>query len=115
MGEEITLELKKHLSSKSAMPTNVLRVQVAGGSNHGNTAFQFGASVSVKLSNNCIINFEVSICVLICHKDTGHQLEETILQRLTSGLEIISMFQLQLFTDIRAVCLSSSTLTATQV
>ena len=80
LDEEITLELKRHLSSKSVMPTNVLRVQVVVGGNHGDTAFQFGVSVSVKLSDDRIIDFEVSICKLICRKDTGHLLEETILQ-----------------------------------
>jgi hypothetical protein len=78
--EEITLELKRHLSSKSVMPTDVLCVQVVVGGDHGNTAFQFGASVSVELSNDLIIDFKVSICGLICRKDTGRLREETILQ-----------------------------------
>ena len=86
LDKEITLELKRHLSSKSVMPTDVLRVQVVVGGDHGNTAFQFGASVSVELSNDRIIDFEVSTCELICRKNTGRLLEETILQRLTSGL-----------------------------
>ncbi len=102
LDEEITLELKRHLSGKSVMPTDVLRVQVVIGGDHDDTAFQFGASVSVELSDDRIIDFEVSICELICRKDTGHLLEETILQRLTSGLEIISTFQLHLFTDIES-------------
>jgi hypothetical protein len=62
------------------MPTNVLRDQIVVGGDHGNTAFQFCASVSVELSDNRIIDFKVSICELICRKDTGHLLEETILQ-----------------------------------
>ena len=102
MDEEITLELMRHLSSKSVMPTDVLHVQVVVGCDHGNTAFRFGASVSVKLSNDRIIDFEVSTCELICRKDTGRLLEETILQQLTSGLEIISTFQLHLFTDVES-------------
>ena len=80
LDEEITLELKRHLSSKSVKPTDVLRVQVVVGSDHGDTAFQFGASVSVELSDDLIIDFKVSICELICRKDTGRLLEETILQ-----------------------------------
>ena len=32
----------------------------------------------------------------------GHLLEETVLQRLMSGLEIIFTFQLHLFTDIES-------------
>ena len=99
LDKEITLELKRHLSSKSVMPTNVLCVQVVIGGDHGNIAFRFGASVSVELSNDRIIDFNVLICELICRKDTGRLLEETILQPLTSDLEIIFTFQLHLFTD----------------
>jgi hypothetical protein len=101
LDKEITLELKRHISSKSVMPTNVLRVQVVASGNHGDPAFQFGVSVSVELSNDRIINFEVSICECICYKDRGCLLEETIHQQLSSGLEIISTFQLHLFTDNR--------------
>jgi hypothetical protein len=95
--EEITIFLQRHLSSMSVMPADVVRVDVVAGGDHGDTAFQFGASVSVELANGRTIDFEVSTCELICRKDTGRLLEETILQRLTSGLEIISTFQLHLF------------------
>ena len=50
--KEITLEFKRHLSSKSVMPTDVLHVQVVVGGDHGDTAFQFAVSVSVKLTDN---------------------------------------------------------------
>ncbi len=95
--KEITLYLQRHLSSKSIMSADVLCVDVVVSGNHSNTAFQFGASVSVELANGSTINFEVSTCKLLCRKDTGCLLEETILQQLTSGLEIISTFQLHLF------------------
>jgi hypothetical protein len=62
-------------------------------------AFQFGASVSIELANNCIIDFEVLVCKLICRKDTGCLLEQTILPRLTDGLEIIATFELHIFND----------------
>jgi hypothetical protein len=35
--------------SKNVNPSDVLSVQVVVGGDHGDTAFQFGASVSVKL------------------------------------------------------------------
>jgi hypothetical protein len=41
--------------------------------------FQFGASVSVELSDDRIIDFEVSVCELICRKDKGKLIESTIL------------------------------------
>jgi hypothetical protein len=63
------------------------------------TAFQFGASVLIELADNCIINFEVSVCKLICRKDTGCLLEQMILPRSTDGLEIIATFELHIFND----------------
>ncbi len=67
---EIVVYLQRHLMRKAIMPSNVERVQVVAGGNHGDTAFQFGASVSVHLTSNRIIDFEVAVCKLTCHKDT---------------------------------------------
>jgi hypothetical protein len=72
---------------------------VVVGGNHGNTAFQFGASVSIELANNHIIDFEVLVCKLICRKDTGCLLEQTILPRLTDGLNTKATFELHIFND----------------
>ena len=41
------------------------------------------------------------VCKLICRKDSGCLLEETILERLTQGLEIISTCELHLFINER--------------
>ncbi len=51
------------------------------------------------VANNCIIDFEVLVCKLICRKDTGCLLEQTILPRFTDGLEIIETFELHIFND----------------
>jgi hypothetical protein len=99
INKEICIFLQRLLLSKLVQPSDVVLVQVVVGGNHGNTAFQFGASVSVELANNCIIDFEVLICKLICRKDTGCLLEQTILPRLTDGLEIIATFELHIFND----------------
>ncbi len=92
--EEITMYLQRHLSSKLIQPCNVKHVKMVVGGDHGNTAFQFGALVLIKLADNPNINFKVLVCKIICHKDTGRLLEETILVRLSSGLEIIATFEL---------------------
>ena len=95
INDEITVYLKKHLTSKSVMPANIQRVQVVVGGDHGDTAFQFGASVSVHFIDDTeAINFEVSVCELICRKDTAKLIEATILERLTAGLKIVSMWHL---------------------
>jgi hypothetical protein len=74
MDKEIFIYLQRHLSSKLVQPSDVVCVQAIVGGNQGNTAFQFGASVSVERANNCIINFEVLVCELICRKDTRHKI-----------------------------------------
>jgi hypothetical protein len=69
---------------------------VVVGGDHGDTAFQFGASVSVNLTGNRIIDFEVSVCELICRKDTGKLFKSTILTRLPKGLEIVATWHLHI-------------------
>jgi hypothetical protein len=79
--DEIARYLQRHLQSKSAKPADVLRIQAVAGGNHGDTASQFGASVSAELSGGEIIDLEVSVCELICRKDTGRLIESTIYYR----------------------------------
>jgi hypothetical protein len=52
--------------SKSITPSDLACIQVVVGGDHGDTAFQTGASVSVHMIGNRIINFEVSVCVVGC-------------------------------------------------
>ena len=87
------------LESKSIDPCSVCRVQMIVGGDHGDTAFQFGALVLIELEDkhHLDFDFEVMVCELICRKDSGRLLEETILERLTQGIEIISTFELHLF------------------
>jgi hypothetical protein len=93
---EIVIYLQRHLMSKSIMPSDIAHVQVVVGGDHGDTAFQFGASVSVHLTDNRVIEFEVLVCELICRKDTGKLIESTILSRLTRGLGIVATWYLHI-------------------
>jgi hypothetical protein len=93
---EIVIYLQRHLMSKSIMPLDIARVQVVAGCDHGDTAFQFDASLSVHLTDNRVIEFEVSVCELICHKGTGKLIETTILPRLTRGLDIVATWHLHI-------------------
>ena len=97
--DEIARYLQCHLQSKSAKPADVLHIQAVAGGDHGNTAFQFGASESVELSGGEIIDFEVSMCELICRKDTGILIESTILLTLTSGLKVVATSPLHIHKD----------------
>ena len=94
INNEIVVYLQRHLRSRSITPSEVEHVQVVVGGDHGDTAFQFGASVSVNLTNERIIDFEVSVIELICRIDTGELIESTILPRLTKGLEIVATWYL---------------------
>jgi hypothetical protein len=93
------LYLQHHLSSRSVQPSKVAHVQVVVGGDHGDTAFQFGGSISVELNDARIIDFEVSVCKLICHKDTAKLIEQTILPRLTNGLKVVATMPLHIETD----------------
>ena len=94
--DEIVIYLQRHLSSKLIDPSSVCQVQMIVGGDHGDTAFQFGALVLIELEDkhHLDFDFEVMVCELICRKDSGRLLAETILERLTQGLEIISTFEL---------------------
>jgi hypothetical protein len=97
--DEIARYLQRHLQSKSVNPAEVIRVQAVIGGNQGDTAFQFGASVSIKLNGSKRIDFEVSACKLICQKDTAKFIEATILPMLTSGLKIVATSPLHIYKD----------------
>jgi hypothetical protein len=68
---EIARYLQHHLQSKSAKPADVLCIQAVAGGDHGDTAFQFGASVSAELRGGEIIDFEVSVCELFVERIWG--------------------------------------------
>ena len=97
--DEISRYLQRHLQSHSVKPADVVYVQAVVGGDHGDTAFQFGASVSAELSDGQIIEFEVSVCELICRKDTGKLIELTILPTLTSGLIVMATSPLYIYKD----------------
>ena len=82
-----------------AKPADVLCIQAVAGGDHGDTAFQFGASVSAELSGGKIIDFEVSVYELICRKDMGRLIESTILPTLTSGLKVVATSPLHIYKD----------------
>jgi hypothetical protein len=92
--EEITMYLQRHLKSKAIAPSNVERVQVFVGGDHGDVAFQFGASITVEMIDGQIIDFKISVCEVICRKDTEKLIERTILPQLTNGLEVMKLIPL---------------------
>ncbi len=96
------------------MPANVVRIQVVVGGNHRDTAFQFGASISVHLRDGTRIDFELSVCELICRKDTGKLIKQTILPTLTRGLEIVAMWHLHIQRNKQGQILCEFTQTCSQ-
>jgi hypothetical protein len=42
------------------------------------------------------IDFELSVCELICHKDMGKLFKSTILTQLTQGLDIVATWNLSI-------------------
>ena len=84
------------IMTHSLPPSEIVRIQAVVGGDHGETAFQFGAWASVELSDDRIIDFEVSVCELICRKDRGKLIKNTILIGLTQGLEILTTWNLNI-------------------
>jgi hypothetical protein len=70
--------------------------RVVAGGNHGDVAFQFGASAHIEISDGSTIYFEVSVLELICKKDAAKLIEATILPGLTSGLKKMATLSLHI-------------------
>jgi len=99
MVDTIAWNLSRHLESQNIHPSSVLRVEVVAVGDHGDVAFQFGASVHVEMSNAHRIHFEVSVIELICRKDTAKLIEATILEDLTTGLKKMATLGLHIHCD----------------
>lgn len=97
--DAIAWNLSRHLESQHIRPSSVERVEVVAGGDHGDVAFQFGASVHVEMSEGNRIHFEVSLIELICRKDTSELIEETILDELTAGLKKVATLGLHIHRD----------------
>ncbi len=70
--------LQRHLKSKAIALPNIEHVQVVVGGNRGDVSFQFGASITVEMIDGQIIEFKISVCKVICRKDTAKLIEGTI-------------------------------------
>ena len=76
--EEITMYLQHHLKSKAIALSDIEHVQVVVGGTRGDVAFQFGTSITVEMIVGQIIEFKISVCKVICRKDTAKLIECTI-------------------------------------
>jgi hypothetical protein len=74
-----------------------MALQAVVGEDHGDTAFQFGVSVSADFNNGECLYFEFTTCELICKQDTVALLAKTILPHLTHGLNIMCMYPLHIY------------------
>jgi hypothetical protein len=99
LDDEITRYLQRHLVSKKVKPSDVKHVQVVAGGDHGDAAFQFGASVTVDLHSGKSLDFEVLVCELICRTESGPMIEKTILTTLTAGLEVVATTPVHIYED----------------
>jgi hypothetical protein len=101
MANTIAWNILCQLQSKNIHPSSVQRIRVVAGGDHGNVAFQFGASVQIEISDRSTIYFEVSVLELICRKDTPKLIEATLLPGLTSGLMKVATLSLHIYHDKR--------------
>ncbi len=96
MANAISWNLSRQLECQKINSSDVLRIGVVAGSDHGNVAFQFGASVHVKISDGSRMNFKVSVIELICRKDSAKLIQATILPGLTSSLKKVATLRLHI-------------------
>jgi hypothetical protein len=92
--EEITMYLQGHLKRKAITLSDVERVQLVVGGDHGDLPFQFDMSITVETIDGQIIEFKISVCKVICRKDTAKLIDRTILPQLTNGLEVVKLIPL---------------------
>ena len=97
LDKAIAQRLERELLSRNTHPSDVVNVQAVVGGDHGDTAFQFGAAVTVKLQSGDEVYFELISSELICRKDTSALIEATILPTLTKGLQTISEQTLHIY------------------
>jgi hypothetical protein len=102
MADTIVWNISCQLQSKNIHPSNLQRIRVVAGCDHGDLTFQFGASVHIEISDGSTIYFEVIILELICRKDTAKLIEATILPGLTSGLKKVATLSLHIRHDKQA-------------
>ena len=104
----IGIQLSRLLKSREVKASNVKAVQAMIGGDHGNTAFHFGAAITAELQDEGLLYFEDCCCKLVCRKDTSVLLEKTILPCLTTGLKVISMQALNIYSNADDMLLCSS-------
>jgi hypothetical protein len=65
MADTIAWNILRQLQVRNINPSKVQRVGVVAGGDHGDVAFQFGASVHIEISDGSTIYFKVSVLELI--------------------------------------------------
>jgi hypothetical protein len=96
MADTIAWNIPRQLKINNIHLSSVQRVGVVAGGDHGDVAFQFGASVHIEISDGSTIHLEVSVLELICRKDTAKLIEATIMPGLTSGLKKVATMSLHI-------------------
>ena len=86
----LCLHLKKcQVQSQNTAPSEIARVDIIIGSDHGAGAFIAGARIIVVLSNESF-SFELVTAEIICRKDNSEILALTVNNLLSSALTSLS-------------------------
>ena len=90
VADEVATQLQRELNERMIKPSDIKRIDIALGGDHGKGAFIFSADIVLVLQDNERIYNEVAIGEIICRKDTAELIEMTILPFLTQGMKQLS-------------------------
>ncbi|KAL7553941.1 hypothetical protein ACHAWF_017571 [Thalassiosira exigua] len=98
MDKELESQLGRLLQSKKIEPAEVMKVTTITGGDHGDVAFQFGATVQVETKEENL-EFEMSLAEVLCRTDSAEIIEKTILGDLTKAMKTVATKRLHIYKD----------------
>jgi len=95
---EVSTKLAAVLSSENISPRDVKRIVAILGGDHGGDAFTFGTKLCVHFHGaREPIYCEVTVCEVICRKDSAELLEKTLVEKMTPYIKKINDEQLWIY------------------
>ena len=96
IADEFASQLKRQLQSRKIMPSEIERIDIITGADHGLGAMIVGSRIVVILKDNVSddtkesFSFEISVAEILCRKDNADLLDKTVKTELTKGLRTIA-------------------------
>jgi hypothetical protein len=89
MKDELEKQISAELEMSGLVLSDIERVDLILGGDHGAGAFQFGVKVVIA-SKKSVLTFDIAVAEVICKKDNAEVLKLTVEQHLTEGISAIT-------------------------